>query len=275
MLTFKHRSGSFNMQDMPLIMGILNVTPDSFSDGGLYLDKQTAINRAKQMIEQGADIIDVGAMSTRPGSMPISADEEIERLKDVLPEICKLGKPVSIDTVNHETAAFALDCGVSIINDVNGEFTYKIAKLVKKYSAGWIMTHTKQCVLEEPFDDAVIKIQRFFNMFAKMCDGFGIDLKNLCFDPGFGFGQTIEDDILVFRHFEHLKNSKVAMMVGLSRKRFIGAMTNTSEIAERDLETSVANFHVLANGANIIRVHNVEAAKKTVDVYNRIYVAKY
>ncbi len=255
-------------------MGILNVTPDSFSDGGKFFDSVSATEHAKEMIIQGADIIDVGAMSTRPGSEPITAAEEIGRLEQVLKELSLTEDIViSVDTVNRETAEFALCNGAHIINDVSGCFNKEMAAVVKKYHAGWIITHTGNApagsVLEYP-DGAVNAVNDFFDMMIDESEKFGIGKEYLCLDPGFGFAKTTEDNVEILKKLEKLVRSDVAFLTALSRKRFIGAITGVENPDERIIGTVAADMIALMKGTDIIRVHDVKEACQSVAIYNSI-----
>ena len=274
MKQLRFANGVINL-DKVCIMGILNVTPDSFSDGGEFLDPEKAIVHAKKMISDGADIIDVGAMSTRPGSEPISCEEEIKRLDPVLKELCHLdGVVISVDTVNPVTAEFALSQGVHIINDVSGCFNPEMADVVKKYRAGWIMTHTAGVPSGEVADypnGVVESVRRFFAEFLSECEKFGIDKNQLCLDPGFGFAKTTEDNIQLLRNLEKTVVPDVAFLTALSRKRFIGAITDATEMQDRLAGTLTADILAVMKGSDILRVHDVKETRQTLDIYNCIY----
>lgn len=274
MKRFLYRNGEFDLKRKGLIMGILNVTPDSFSDGGRFFDADSAVEHAKEMIKQGADIIDIGAMSTRPGSEPITVAEEIRRLEQVLKELSLMdGIVVSVDTVNYETAEFVLDNGAHIINDVSGWFDANMASVVKKYNAGWIITHTGDVpagrVLEYP-DGAVSAVNNFFDIMIEECKKFGIGKEYLCLDPGFGFAKTTEDNIEILKNLEKLIRTDVAFLTALSRKRFIGAITGVENPDERIVGTVAADMIALMKGTDIVRVHDINEARQSVAIYNSI-----
>lgn len=259
----------------PLIMGILNVTPDSFSDGGEFLDAEKAILHAKEMISDGTDIIDIGAMSTRPGSIPVSADEEIGRLAPVLKELRLLDNAViSVDTVNPQTADFALSNGAHIINDVSGCFDKEMAEVVKKYNAGWIITHTGGVASGETlvYNGGVVScVDSFFSEMLHKCEAFGIDRSHICFDPGFGFAKTTEDNIELLQNLEKLVMPDVVFLTALSKKRFIGAVTDAAETRDRLAGTLAADLIAVMKGSDILRVHDVKETRQSLDVYNCIY----
>jgi len=275
MKKFRFRNGEFILNGKGLIMGILNVTPDSFSDGGEFLNAEDAISHAKKMLSDGADIIDVGAMSTRPGSEPISWQEEIRRLEPVLKELCGIDKTViSVDTINPETADFALSMGVHIINDVSGCFNNDMATVVKKYRAGWIMTHTgavpSGSVVDYP-DGVVNAVNEFFDGFLCDCEKNGISQDYICIDPGFGFAKTTDDNIELLKNLEKTIRPNGAFLVALSRKRFIGEITDTPEAGERLAGTLTADIIALMKGADLLRVHDVKETRQSIAIYNSIY----
>lgn len=274
MKRFRFADGEFSLNKKGLIMGILNVTPDSFSDGGKFFKTEDAINHARIMLRDGADIIDIGAMSTRPGSEPISYQEEIRRLDPVLKELRLLDNAViSVDTVNPETADFALSMGVHIINDVSGSFNREMAAIVKEYNAGWIMTHTGNVpsgtVLGYP-NGVIASVNDFFDEVLSACDEFGIDRDYICLDPGFGFAKTTGDNIELLKNLEKLVRPDVAFLAALSRKRFIGEITDTPEASERLAGTLTADILALMKGADIVRVHDVAETKQSIAIYNSI-----
>lgn len=275
MKKFKFTNDEFVLSGKGLIMGILNVTPDSFSDGGVFFRTDDAVCHAKKMLGDGADIIDIGAMSTRPGSEPVSCNEEKKRLEPVLKELCRIdGAVISVDTVNPETAEFALSAGAHIINDVNGYFNKDMASVVKKYSAGWILTHTGNVpsgtVLNYP-NGVVASVNAFFDEVLSACDEFELNREYICLDPGFGFAKTTEDNIELLKNLEKLVRSDVAFLTALSKKRFIGALTNTPDASDRLSGTLIADIIALMKGSDIFRVHDVKETKQSIDIYNSIY----
>lgn len=274
MKKFLFKNGGFELRGQGLIMGILNVTPDSFSDGGEFFDSSKAVAHAENMLEQGAHIIDIGAMSTRPGSEPVTAEEEIRRLSPVLKELKSLsGAVVSVDTVNPETAEYALLHGADIINDVSGYFNTDMAAVVKKYNAGWVVTHTGNVpagsVLEYP-RGVVSAVNEFFDMMLEGCASFGIDRSHICLDPGFGFAKTTEDNIELLKNLEKVIRPDTAFLTALSRKRFIGAVTGVGNAHDRVIGTVAADMVALMKGSDIIRVHDVSEARQQIAIYNSI-----
>lgn len=273
MKIFRHKNGFFNLSEKCLIVGIVNVTPDSFSDGGLYYEADKAVMHAKKLIDDGADIIDLGAMSTRPGSEPVSAEEEIARLAPVLGQLNKEDIIISVDTVNHQTADYVLCNGAHIINDVSGKFSSDMAAVVKKHSAGWIMTHTMNVpsgsIVDYP-DGVVCAVNDFFNDFAESCNDFGIAKEYICLDPGFGFAKTTGDNIVLLKELEKTIKADVAHMTALSRKRFIGEVSFAENTAGRLAGTIAADIIAVMKGTDMLRVHDVKETVQSVAIYNSI-----
>src|ERR1700761_7713864 len=241
---------------IPAVMGVLNVTPDSFSDGGQFIAPEHALAQAKRMIAEGADIIDVGAESTRPyGAQPITAEEELRRLQPILPEVAKLGVPVSIDSMKSSVVAWALDQGAVIANDIWGlQRDPDMGALVAERRVPVIIMHNRDEA------DATIDIMKdiatFFARSLDIAAKAGIASENIVLDPGIGFGKTQHQSMMVLARLDELKTFKLPLLVGASRKRFIGVIT-PSEPHQR-LGGSIA-AHLLAaqRGARIIRTHDV------------------
>ena len=241
-----------------LLMGILNVTPDSFSDGDRYFLPDAAIARAVQLIEYGADIIDVGAESTRPGATPISADEEFSRIEKILPVVTKLGVPVSIDTYKPEVAEKVLELGVDIINDVHGLEDSRMIDVAKKFGAPVIAMHNEKC----SEGDIIGDVKKFFGRTLENCAAKDFDTTQIIFDPGIGFGKTYEDDITILRRLDELKfKQEITLAIGVSRKSFIGRATGL-KIDERDEASGAVCVHAISKGIDILRVHNVKLISK-------------
>jgi dihydropteroate synthase len=240
----------------PAVMGVLNVTPDSFSDGGQFATPEHALAQARRMIAEGADIIDIGAESTRPyGSEPISADEELKRLQPVLPDVVALGVPVSIDSMKSAVAAWALDQGAAIANDVWGlQRDSGMAGLVAERGAPVIIMHNRDSA--DPAIDIMQDIADFFARSLDIAAKAGISPDKIILDPGIGFGKTPEQSMTALARLGELQSFGLPLLVGASRKRFISTVT-PSEPHQR-LGGSIA-AHLLAaqNGARIIRAHDV------------------
>jgi len=256
------------------VMGILNVTPDSFSDGGKFLDKTKAVDYAIEMIEAGANIIDVGGESTRPGSEPVSESEELNRVIPVITEILKK-KPdsvISIDTRKAKIAAEALKCGASIVNDISGgTFDNNIFNVVKDFNAAMVLMHMKgnpNTMQNSPeYVDVVSEVYDYLARQTEIAKGIGIN--KLFVDPGIGFGKRVEDNLTLIERLEDFKSLCFPILIGLSRKSFIGNILNLA-IEDRDDVTNTLNSMVLGKGARIIRTHNVKQAVQTCKIYNRI-----
>jgi len=258
----------------PLVMGILNVTPDSFSDGGQFLDSATAIAHAGDMARQGADILDIGAESTRPygGAQPVSADDERARLAPVLPAVVKLGLPVSIDTIKAEIAAWALDQGAAIVNDVWGlQGDPNMAKLVAERGVPVIAMHNRESADEAI--DIVADVIAFFSRSLEIAGRAGIKREAIVLDPGIGFGKTPEQSIVCIARLAEFKRFGLPLLVGASRKRFINAVTPSAP--DERLGGSLAS-HLLAvkNGAAIIRAHDVAETVQALRVTAAIEAAR-
>ncbi len=248
--------------DKAYVMGILNVTPDSFSDGGKYLNQSDAIKHAMQMIEDGADIIDIGGESTRPGSEGISVEEELKRVIPVINEILSQ-KPdtiVSIDTTKKLVASEALMNGAKIVNDISAlTLEPAMADVIKKYEAAVVLMHIKgtpKTMQNNPqYDNLVKDIYDF--LFERTQKAFKSGIQNIFVDPGIGFGKRFEDNFELIRRLEDFKSLGYPILIGVSRKSFIGKTLNLG-LEERDTSTVSVESVAIKNGARIIRTHNVK-----------------
>lgn len=246
---------SFKKIKSPAIMGIVNVTPDSFSDGGTHFKSSDAVEYALQIIEDGADIIDLGAQSTRPGYTEISPEEEWNRLKDVLPVIrSKTDLPISVDTYFSEVAELSLKNGADIINDVSGVFNLNMAQLVKDSGAGWVIMHNGS--------GSVAEVKAFFEDMAKKCSDFGIKKEQLCFDMGIGFGKTYEQNLELIANVKAYKLPDYPLLLGVSRKRVIGTASGQKNPSERIYGNIAADTAAILGGVDIIRLHDVKNEKQ-------------
>jgi dihydropteroate synthase len=243
--------------DRPIVMGILNVTPDSFSDGGRFLDPGAAIEHARRMVAEGADIIDVGAESTRPygSATPVSVEEEVRRLEPVLAAVAGLGVPVSIDTMKAPVAAAALAAGASIVNDVWGlQRDPDMAGVVARHAVPIIMMHNRETA--DPAIDIMADIAAFFGRSLDLAARAGIARDRLVLDPGIGFGKTPEQSLTALARLDQLKAFGLPLLVGASRKRFIDKVSPAPP--DRRLGGSLAaHLLAVAGGARIIRAHDV------------------
>jgi dihydropteroate synthase len=258
----------------PLVMGILNVTPDSFSDGGRFLAPQSAINHAREMVEQGADIIDIGAESTRPysGAEPVTAEEELKRLAAVLPSVVALGVPGSIDTMKASVAAWALDNGASMVNDVWGlQRDAGMAPLIAKRGVPVIIMHNRSNVDEHI--DIMTDVIVFFTHSLQIAERCGIARDNIVLDPGIGFGKSPRQSIACLAQLSELKCFGLPILVGASRKRFIDSII-ASQPGERIGGSIASHLFAVKKGATIVRVHDVKETVQALRVAAAIEEAR-
>jgi dihydropteroate synthase len=258
----------------PAVMGVLNVTPDSFSDGGRFLDPSIAIEQSQRMVAAGADVLDIGAESTRPygGAVPVPIEEEIRRLAPVLPSAVALGVPVSIDTMKAKVAAWALASGAAIVNDVWGlQRDGDLARVVAEHGVPVIIMHNRQAA--DPSIDIMADIAAFFSRSLDIAAGAGIARENIVLDPGIGFGKTAEQSVTAVARLAELKSFGLPLLVGASRKRFIDKVSPASP--DQRLGGSIA-AHVLAaaDGAAIIRTHDVPETVQALRIAAAIWSAR-
>ncbi len=256
------------------IMGILNLTPDSFSDGGKFNEIDKALYHVSNMIDEGADIIDVGGESSRPGSDGISTEEEIDRVIPIIKKIkSEFDIIVSIDTVKSVVAEIAVsECHVDIINDISAlSNDKKMVSIVSKFNIPIVLMHRKgisKTMQEKPFyNDVIGEISQFFEERIIFALDNGIKKKNIILDPGIGFGKRLEDNINIIKNLAKFEKYNLPILMGLSRKRFLGEITNEENPEKREIETAIANLISIKNGASILRVHNIKATKKMLDVF--------
>ena len=261
MKIFKAGKFTLNLSEKTYVMGILNVTPDSFSDGNKWFDVESAVEHAVQIQCDGADIIDIGAQSTRPGHVKITPEEELKRLMPVLRALKgQINVPISVDTFYPEVAKEALNEGISIINDVNGFKNEQMIEIAAQSDCGCIVMH----------DGTNSQMKSFFDLqLNKMLEN-NISQSRICFDPGIGFGKTYEENLEVLKNLKKYLIKGVPMLVGASRKRVIGAPCGNPPFAERMPGTIAAHTIAILNGANIIRVHDVKEAVQATKVADAI-----
>jgi dihydropteroate synthase len=241
----------------PLVMGVLNVTPDSFSDGGRFLDPAAAIAQAQRLAAEGADILDIGAESSRPygNAVAVPLDEERARLAPILPVVVALGIPVSIDTMKAAVAAWALDAGAAIVNDVWGlQRDPDMARVVAGHDAPVIVMHNRDAA--DPRIDIIADVTAFFERSLAIAARAGIAVERIMLDPGIGFGKTPEQSLTCIARLDAWRGFGLPLLVGASRKRFIHSIV-PSEPAERLGGSLAAHLLAVENGAAIIRVHDV------------------
>ncbi len=241
----------------PLVMGVLNVTPDSFSDGGRFLQPPAAIEQGRRLAAEGADIIDVGAESTRPygGMRPVSPEEERSRLETILPAVATIGIPVSIDTVKASVAVWALEAGATIVNDVWGlQRDADMARILAEHGAPVIIMHNRETA--DAHIDIIADVDEFFSRSLEIAWMAGIARDRIVLDPGIGFGKTPEQSMACIAKLEKFRSFGLPLLIGASRKRFIASVT-PSEPTERLGGSLAAHLIAAENGAAIIRTHDV------------------
>lgn len=267
---------SLDFSKKTYIMGILNVTPDSFSDGGFYFKETDAIKRAIQIAEEGADIIDIGGESTRPGSEPVSLEEEIKRTIPVIKAISKeIDIPISIDTYKSEVAKRALDAGASIVNDISGlRFDPEMARVVSDYKVPVIIMHIKgtpRDMQKNPVYEALLpEIMDYLREGIMIARNAGIREDRIIIDPGIGFGKTFEHNLEIIKNLKEFTYLQKPILIGPSRKAFIGKILGDVPPQER-LEGTLGVIAIsIFNGANIVRVHDVKETIKVVKIVDAI-----
>jgi len=258
-----------------LLMGVLNVTPDSFSDGGRYDEPEAAVEHALAMIEQGADLIDIGAESSRPGSDPVEEEEEIRRLLPVITAVCRQASiPVSVDTTKAGVAQRALDAGAAIVNDISAlRFDPLMGQVVAKAGAGLVLMHmqgTPKSMQRDPqYRDVVAEVRQFFIERMKTAEDVGIDPEQILLDPGFGFGKNVTHNLTLLMQLDQLSALGRPMVVGVSRKAFIGQVLDR-QVGDRLMGTAVAVVVAVLRGARIVRVHDVGPMRDVVRMVEAI-----
>jgi dihydropteroate synthase len=265
-----HRPGSRGTFGFVRVMGIVNVTPDSFSDGGLYLDADAAIAHGRALAVAGADVLDIGGESTRPGAEPVGAEEEIRRTEPVVRALAAAGHVVSIDTSKARVAAAALDAGARIVNDVTAfRSDPEIAALCAERDCDVVLMHmlgTPRTMQDDPrYDDVVDDVKAFLAERVEAAVAEGVSEDRIWVDPGVGFGKTLQHNLELLRRLSELSDLGRPVIVGTSRKRFIGAITGR-EADDRIGGTVASNVLALLNGADAFRVHDVAEVKQALDV---------
>lgn len=260
--------------DRPLVMGILNVTPDSFSDGGEFLAPDAALKQAERMIVEGADIIDIGGESTRPGSKRVSPEEEISRVVPVIEAIAKrFDIPISIDTTKSEVAKAAVDAGAEIINDISGlRFDEVIAEVAARLKTGLVVMHSRGTFeamhLQEPVPDIFSEVSTDFRRAIETAKNYAVEQQSIALDIGIGFSKTFEQNLELIANLDKLVSEfqEFPILVGTSRKSFIGKILGDVSVGER-LSGSLATVAIAVwNGAKIVRVHDVRETVETVKI---------
>lgn len=267
-LTWKCGQYTLNL-NRPIVMGILNVTPDSFSDAGQSFTTQAAIRKAHMMLDEGADIIDIGGESTRPNAQPVSAAVELARIIPVLESLRDCGKPISVDTHKPSVMRAAIDSGASIINDVKGFNSPAAIDAAANSNCGLCVMHMKgtpQTMQEQAYyTNIVTELAQFFEQQIMRLTNAGIVIKRICIDPGIGFGKTLEHNKELLNQLKLLANT--AILIGVSRKRIIGELTG-KEVEQRVSGSIAAALYGITNGAHIVRVHDVAQTVDALKVWN-------
>jgi dihydropteroate synthase len=257
----------------PGVMGIVNITPDSFSDGGQFLDKARAIAQGLRLRDEGADLVDLGGESTRPGSDQVPADEELRRVIPVIEALVREGVAVSIDTMKPEVMRAAIEAGCAVVNDVNAFQAPGAIEAVAGAPVGVVAMHmqgTPRTMQEAPrYDDVVAEVAAFLRARARALEAAGVAPERIALDPGFGFGKTLEHNRQLFRALPALASIGYPLLVGVSRKRMIADLTGGRSVDERTAGSVAAALLAAQNGAGLVRVHDV---RETVDALN-VWVA--
>jgi dihydropteroate synthase len=261
--------------DRPLVMGILNVTPDSFSDGGRFLAAKAAIAHASRLIEEGADIIDIGGESTRPGAEDVPQEEELARVLPVIEGLAAIGIPLSIDTRRAAVMRAAARAGASILNDVTG-FTFEPESLAAaaETGAGIVIMHSRgdpRTMQQDPrYDDVTAEIAQFLAARVEAAEKAGIPREKIVVDPGIGFGKTAAHNLTLLKNLSAFSSLGVPLLIGVSRKRFLGTLTGVTDPDQRLPASLSAALWSLSQGAKILRVHDVAATRQALTIWEAI-----
>ncbi len=260
-----HDGKELQLGNKTIIMGILNGTPDSFSDGGKYNTPETARNHMLQLIQDGADIVDFGVESTRPGYIPMSIDDELERMRELLPSVLEVATiPVSIDTYRAKTADYALSQGAHILNDIWGlQYDPEIAAVAAQYKVPVVIMHNQK---EEKYGDIMEDIKAFFFRSVNIAEKAGILHQNIWLDPGIGFGKNTAQNIEIIQRLDEITMMEYPVLLAPSRKRFIGEILQGVPPTERDEGTGAVVVAGIVQNVNIVRVHNVKMISPIVRV---------
>ena len=277
--TFRCGRREFRLGERTYILGILNVTPDSFSDGGRFFDPDLAVAHAKEMVAQGADIIDVGGESSRPGSEPVSAREEKRRVLPVIEALAdRVDVPISIDTYKSEVAREALDRGASMVNDISGlKESPDMVDLVAQQGASLVVMHMRgrpKTMQKDPrYKDVVKEVVSFLKGQADRACGAGVSKDRILVDPGIGFGKTVDHNLELIRELGAVRRLGYPVLIGTSRKSFIGHLLGT-EVDDRLEGTIASNVVAVLNGADFVRVHDVREIKRALTITDYVLRGK-
>ena len=272
------REHALPLGERVLLMAVLNVTPDSFSDGGRFSDPDRAVAEALKMIEEGTDILDIGGESSRPGAQPISLDEELERVVPIVAKLAgRVRVPISVDTTKAEVARRCLDLGASIINDISAlRHDPEMAEVVRQYGAGLVLMHMQgepaTMQLNPSYTDVIDDVYDFLRSRIEAAIAWGIDRERIAVDPGIGFGKRLEDNLALLGQLTSLAGLGRPIVIGPSRKGFLGALLDRP-VLEREWGTAAAVAAVVLNGAHVVRVHAVAQMRDVVRVSQAIRAA--
>lgn len=272
------RSGDLRLGERTLIMGVLNITPDSFSDGGLFFEPHKAIEHGLRMAAEGADIIDVGGESSRPGSDPVTLDEELKRVIPVIEGLAsRLEIPISVDTYKSQVAERAIEAGAQIINDISGlRFDPQMPAVAARFDTPLIIMHIKgspKTMQQDPlYEDLMGEIITYLREGIEQAEQGGVDPHQVIVDPGIGFGKRVQDNLVIISRLSELNTLGKPLLIGTSRKSFIGAVLG-AEVHQRGIGTLASAAVSALKGAHIVRVHDVAPMKQTVDMVDAIIYA--
>lgn len=273
--TIHCRKRTFTLGKRTLLMGVLNVTPDSFSDGGLFFDKEAATARGLKMVEEGADLIDIGGESTRPGSKPLGLDEELRRVIPVIESLAKeMDVPISIDTYKSDVAKKAIEAGAQIINDITGlQLDPSLSQVAAKEDVPLVLMHVRgnpeTMQKNIHYESLFSEIIQYLKDSIQRAESAGVNPEKIIIDPGIGFGKTVDDNLLILKNLQEFKILGKPLLLGTSRKSFIGKILN-ADVTER-LEGTLSSIVVgVLNGAHIIRCHDVIQAKKAIAIADAV-----
>jgi dihydropteroate synthase len=259
----------------PMIMGVLNITPDSFSDGAQHLNQDDAVIRAQQMIKQGADVIDIGGESTRPGAQPVSTTDEINRVIPVIESLYQTTDiPISIDTSKPEVMELAVKAGASMINDVCALSADGALEMVSSLNVDVCLMHMQGnpriMQIKPSYVDVVDDSKSFFNDRIEVCVNAGISEDKIVLDPGFGFGKTLNQNLEMLKRLSEFKSFNLPVLVGISRKSMIGTLLDNRNVDGRVSGSVTAAIMAIRNGANVVRVHDVLETKDALTIWQSV-----
>jgi dihydropteroate synthase len=278
-MLWSFRNHRLTIGPRPLVMGIVNVTPDSFSDGGQFQSTDAAIEHGLRLVKDGADLLDIGGESSRPGAKPITLDEELVRVLPVIRGlVTQTAVPISVDTTKAEVAQKALEVGVAIINDITaGQGDPKMIEVVRANDAGFILMHmlgTPETMQENPtYQDVVIAVREFLEERIRACATAGIPVERIAVDPGFGFGKTLEHNMSLLKHLDAIAVIGRPVVLGVSRKGFIGQITGRPRNQRAVGSVAMACYCAARGTAHVLRVHDVAETVDAAKIIGTIAVS--